>query len=166
MNPSQAKAMSNQVTITPHGERAIRITRSFKAPRTLVFDAMSKPEMMKHWFHGAPGWTLTTCEMDLRPGGRYRWAWTGPEGQEMGMGGTIREVSPPERMVLTEKFDQAWYPGEAVNTMSFTEADGITLMSLVVEYESTAARDGVLAIPMASGMEVNYARLDTYLEAH
>lgn len=155
--------MSTQVKITPHDARTIRITRSFKAPRALVFDAMSKPELMKHWFHGAPGWTLTTCEMDLRPGGTYRWVWTGPDGHVMGMGGVIREVSPPDRLVLTEKFDEPWYPGEAVNTMTFTEADGRTLMTLTVAYVSEEARDAVLAIPMESDMEVNYERLDAYL---
>lgn len=155
--------MSNKVRVAPHGERAILITRSFNAPRALVFDAMSKPEMMKHWFHGPPGWTLTTCDMDLRAGGSYRWVWTNDKGHEMGMGGTIREVAPPERMVSTEKFDDAWYEGEALNTLVLTEEKGVTLMSLIVEYGSKAARDGVLAGPMASGMEASYARLDTYL---
>ncbi|MFZ1686448.1 MAG: SRPBCC family protein [Flavobacteriales bacterium] len=155
--------MSNKVQVAPHGERAILITRSFKAPRALVFDAMSKPEMMKHWFHGPAGWTLTTCDMDLRAGGSYRWVWTNDKGHEMGMGGKIIEVAPPGRMVTTEKFDDAWYEGEALNTLVLTEEKGVTLMSLIVEYGSTAARDGVLSGPMASGMEASYARLDTYL---
>lgn len=154
---------NNKVTVIAYGDRSILITRSFKAPKQLVFDAMSKPEMMKHWFHGAPGWSLTACEMDLRVGGSYRWAWTNAEGQEMGMGGRVLELAPPDRLVLTEKFDQAWYPGEARSTMDFEEKDGITTMRLTVEYESAEARDGVLKIPMADGMEVNYARLDAYL---
>ena len=160
---SPKAATGAKVKVVPHGERAILITRSFKAPRKLVFDAMSKPEMMKHWFHGPPGWTLTTCNMDLRPGGTYRWVWTNDKGHEMGMGGTIREVIPPERMVSTEKFDQSWYPGEAVNTIILTEENGRTLMSLTVEYETPEARDGVLASPMASGMDASYDRLDAFL---
>ncbi len=155
--------MNDKVKVVPDGDRAIRITRSFKAPRDLVFDAMSKPEMMKNWFHGPPGWTLTTCTMDLRPGGSYRWVWKNDKGHEMGMGGRIIDVAPPERMITTEKFDQAWYPGEATNSLVLTETNGVTLMSLTVEYETKEARDGVLASPMESGMEASYTRLDQYL---
>ncbi|MBX2974233.1 MAG: SRPBCC family protein [Flavobacteriales bacterium] len=158
--------MNNKVSVSAHGERAILITRSFKAPRTLVFDAMSRPDMMKNWFHGPPGWTLTTCTMDLRPGGSYRWAWTNDKGHEMGMGGTVLEVDPPSLLKTTEKFDAAWYEGEATNTLTLTEENGVTTMRLTVEYESTAARDGVLAGPMAGGMEASYARLDAYLQQH
>lgn len=153
----------NKVKISPHGDRAILITRSFNAPRTLVFDAMSKPEMMKHWFHGPPGWTLTTCEMKLEVGSSYRWAWTNDKGHEMGMGGTVLAVDPPSLLKTTEQFDDAWYEGEATNTLVLTEANGVTLMSLTVEYESAKARDGVLAGPMASGMDASYDRLDQYL---
>ena len=153
----------NKVKVTAHGDRAILITRSFNAPRELVFDAMSKPEMMKHWFHGPPGWTLTTCEMELRVGGGYRWAWTNEKGHEMGMGGTVLEVDAPSLLKTTEKFDDAWYEGEATNTLHLIEKDGVTMMSLIVEYESTKARDGVLAGPMASGMDASYDRLDTFL---
>lgn len=155
--------MSAQVTITPHGERSIRITRSFNAPRALVFDAMSNAEMMKQWFHGAPGWTLTTCEIDLRLGGRYRWVWTNEAGNEMGVGGEYKEIKRPERIVTTERYDQPWYPGEAIGTIELSEKGGRTLMTLTVVYESNAARDGVLTIPMASGMETGYQRLDAYL---
>lgn len=164
MNTGNLSKMANKVKVAAHGDRSILITRSFNAPRTLVFDAMSRPDMMKHWFHGPPGWTLTTCTMDLRPGGRYRWAWTNAKGQEMGMGGTVLEVDPPAMLKTTEKFDDAWYEGEAVNTLALTEENGVTTMRLTVTYESTAARDGVLAGPMASGMEVSYARLDIYLQ--
>ena len=89
--------MSNKVNVIPQGDRAILITRSFTAPRTLVFDAMSKPEMMKQWFHGPPGWTLTTCEIDLRLGGKYRWVWSNDAGHSMGMGGVYKEVVPSRR---------------------------------------------------------------------
>ncbi|MBP8879370.1 MAG: SRPBCC family protein [Flavobacteriales bacterium] len=158
--------MSTKVKIVPHGDRAILITRSFRAPRELVFDAMSKPEMMKQWFHGATGWKLVVCEIDLRVGGSYRWVWRNDAGEEMGMGGVYKEVVRPERIVTTEKFDQAWYPGEAVGTMVFTEESGTTLMTLTVEYESRAARDGVVAVEMDSEMETGYARLDEFLKVH
>jgi uncharacterized protein YndB with AHSA1/START domain len=153
----------SKLKVVASGERAIRITRPFDAPRTLVFDAMSKPEMMKQWFHGPPGWTLVVCEIDLRVGGTYRWVWRNDAGHDMGMGGVYKEVVRPERIVSTEKFDQAWYPGEAVGTLVLTEENGKTVMTLTVEYESQAARDGVLASPMESGMEAGYARLDEFL---
>ncbi|HQV51051.1 MAG: SRPBCC family protein [Flavobacteriales bacterium] len=155
--------MSNKVQFSSMGDREIVITRSFNAPRALVFDAMSKAEMMKQWFHGAPGWTLSTCEIDLRVGGRYRWVWTNDAGDEMGMGGEYKEVKRPERIVSTEKFDQAWYPGEAVSTLELSDQGKQTLMTLTVQYESKAARDGVLAVPMESEMEFGYQRLDHYL---
>ncbi len=154
----------SKVKVVANGDRSVRITRAFDAPRTLVFDAMSKPEMMKQWFHGAPGWTLVVCDIDLRVGGTYRWVWRNDAGHEMGMGGVYKEVVRPERIVTSEKFDQAWYPGEAVGTIVLTEENGKTLMTLTVEYESTAARDGVLASPMEDGMEVGYARLDEFLQ--
>ncbi len=153
----------SKLNVVAEGDRSIRITRSFEAPRAIVFDAMSKPEMMLQWFHGPPGWTLAVCEIDLRVGGTYHWVWRNDAGHDMGMGGVYKEVKRPERIVSTEKFDQSWYPGEAVGTLVLTEADGMTNMVLTVEYESTAARDGVLASPMQSGMEAGYARLDEYL---
>lgn len=156
--------MSTKVEVVPHGDRAILITRTFNAPRELVFDAMSKAEMVSQWLHGPPGWTMSTCEMDLHVGGRYRWAWTNADGREMGMGGTVLKVDPPSLLKTTERFDDAWYEGEATNTITLTKENGITLMSLVVEYESTKARDGVLAGPMASGMDASYAHLDALLE--
>ena len=155
--------MGNEVSVTPKGDREILIARTFAAPRVLVFDAMSKPEMMKQWFHGPPGWTLTVCEIDLRVGGTYRWAWHNDAGHDMGMGGTYLEVVPPERIVSTEKFDQSWYPGEAVVTIEFAEQNGSTQMNMTAKYESQAARDGVLAGPMASGVEASYSQLDRYL---
>lgn len=159
-------SMGSKVKVAARGERAILITRRFSAPRALVFDAMTRPEMMKNWFHGPPGWTLTTCEMRLEVGSTYRWAWTNEKGHEMGMGGTVLEVDPPSLLKTTEKFDDAWYEGEATNTLTFIEENGVTLMSLIVEYGSTKARDGVLAGPMASGMDASYDRLDTYLATH
>ena len=126
----------SKVVVTPQGDREIVITRAFAAPRPLVFDAMSKPEMMKQWFHGPPGWTLAVCEIDLRVGGNYRWVWRNQAGNDMGMGGVYKEVDSPVRIVSTEKFDQAWYPGEAVVTIEFSEEKGATLMSMTVTYES------------------------------
>ncbi|MEO8590948.1 MAG: SRPBCC family protein [Flavobacteriales bacterium] len=163
MNTGNLSKMTNKVKVVAHGDRAILITRSFAAPRALVFDAMSKPEMMKQWFHGPPGWTLSTCEIDLRGGGNYRWVWTNSAGNDMGMGGVYKEVARPTRIVSTEKFDESWYPGEALVTIELAEEIGTTRMNMTVTYKSEAARDAVLAGPMASGVESSYSQLDAYL---
>jgi uncharacterized protein YndB with AHSA1/START domain len=81
----------------------------------------------------------------------------------MGMGGVYQEIAKPERLVATEKFDQAWYPGDAVNTLVLTEKDGKTTLSQTTRYATKEARDGVLASPMESGVAVSYDRLEKLL---
>ena len=154
-----------KVKVVPKGAREFVITRSFNAPRELVFDALSKPAMLKQWLLGPPGWTFKVCKVDLRVGGKYRYVWRNHAGQEMGMGGVYKEVVRPERIVNTELFDQAWYPGEALATLVLTEAKGTTLMTITVRYESRKTRDGVLASPMEGGLEFSYQRLDALLTA-
>src|SRR5687768_6077484 len=103
---------TGNLQITGQGEREIVITRSFDAPRGLVFDAFTKPELVKQWLLGPDGWSMPVCEIDLKVGGAYRYVWRrDADGSEMGMGGVYREIVPNERIVATEKFDQAWYPG-------------------------------------------------------
>jgi len=92
--------------VTTPGDREIVVTRSFAAPRTLVFDAHTKPELVRRWLLGPPGWTMSVCEMDLRAGGAYRWVWRKDDGTLMGMGGVHREVVPPERIVNTQLFEK------------------------------------------------------------
>ncbi|HEX2616333.1 MAG TPA: SRPBCC domain-containing protein, partial [Flavobacteriales bacterium] len=99
----------------------------------------------------------------LRVGGAYRWVWRNQAGDDMGMGGTYREVKRPERIVSTEKFDQAWYPGEAVGTLVLHDDNGRTRMELTVEYESAEAREAVMRSPMASGLDAGYSSLDAFL---
>src|SRR3954451_7375190 len=105
---------SGKLNLTAPGEREIVITRTFNAPRTLVFDAFTKPELLKKWMIGPPGWTMPVCEIDLRVGGSIRYEWENSNGVKMGMSGVYREIVVPERLVATEKFDEPWYPGEAV----------------------------------------------------
>jgi uncharacterized protein YndB with AHSA1/START domain len=150
------------VKVVARGEQELVISREFDAPRTMVWDAYTKPELLKRWLLGPPGWVLSTCEVDLRVGGRFRWVWTGERGT-MGMSGEYREIVHPERIVNTERFDDPWYPGEAVGTLVFTERNGRTLLEETVRYESRAARDGVLASPMADGLNASYDRLDGLL---
>src|SRR5205814_27542 len=106
-------------------ERAGVMTRVFDAARALVFDAHTKPELVKRWLLGPPGWSMPVCEIDLRVGGKYRYVWRhNTKGTQMGMGGVYREIVAPERIVSTERFDEAWYPGEAVGTLLLVERGG------------------------------------------
>jgi uncharacterized protein YndB with AHSA1/START domain len=116
--------------VTAHGEREIVMTRVFDASRSLVFDACTKPELLKRWLLGPPSWSMPVCEIDLRVGGKYRYVWRRDrDGTEMGMGGVYREIVRPERVVSTEKFDDAWYPGEAVGTLVLEEQSGRTKLT-------------------------------------
>jgi len=155
--------MKNQLNVEALGDREIVMTRAFDAPRQMVWDAYTRPELLRRWLGVRGGWTFAECEVDLRVGGAYRWVWRGPDGQLMGMGGVFREVSPPARLVATEKFDDPWYPGESVNTVTFVEEGGKTVMTTTMRYESRAARDGVLASPMEKGVAESYAMLDEVL---
>ncbi len=152
--------------LTTRGDREIVMTRDFNAPRTLVFDAFTKPELLKQWLLGPPGWTMPVCEIDLRVGGAYRYVWRQiSDGQEMGMGGVFREITAPERVVATEKFDEAWYPGEAVGTLVLVEQGGITTITQTLLYQSREARDAVLKSGMEKGVGASYDRLDEVLAA-
>jgi uncharacterized protein YndB with AHSA1/START domain len=146
--------------LTAPGEREIVMTRGFDAPRQLVFDAHTKPELIKRWLLGPPGWSMPVCEIDLRVGGTYRYVWRHDRnGNEMGMGGLYREIVAPERIVHTERFDEAWYPGEALNTLVLVEKGGRTTLTQTVRYESREARDAVLKSGMESGVAASYERL-------
>jgi len=149
--------------LTTNGDREIVMTRVFDAPRELVFEAFSKPELLKRWLLGPPGWSMVVCDVDARVGGTYRYVWKHEDGQQMGMGGTLREVAPPERIVATEKFDQAWYAGEALVTTVLIEEHGKTKLTTTILYESRATRDAVLKSGMEHGVEASYDRLEELL---
>jgi uncharacterized protein YndB with AHSA1/START domain len=151
------------MTVTTPSDREIALTRVFDAPRHLVFAAYTRPELLQRWLGVVAGWSWAVCEIDLRVGGAYRWVWRGPDGAEMGMGGVYREIVPPERIVATEKFDQSWYPGEAMTTVTLVERDGRTTLTLTVRYESRAARDAVLASPMEQGVAAGFDNLAALL---
>ena len=151
--------------LTTRGDREIVITRVFDAPRKLVFDAFTKPELVKQWLLGPDGWSMPVCEIDLKVGGKYRYVWRrDTDGTEMGMGGGYREIVAPERVVATEKFDQSWYPGEAVGTFVLVEQGGKTTLTQTILYESREARDGVLKSGMEKGVVASYDRLAKLLE--
>ncbi len=151
--------MGNLKVTTP-SDREIAMTRVFDAPRTLVFDAHTKPDLVRLWLLGPPGWSMPVCEMDVRVGGKYRWVWRHDrDGTTMGMGGVYREIVKPERLVTTERFDEAWYPGEALNTLVLVEQGGRTTLTQTMRYESQEARDAVLKSGMEKGVAASYDRL-------
>lgn len=142
------------------GDRDIVMTRTFDAPRAMVFNAWTKPDLLKRWLTGPPQWELSVCEIDLRVGGSFRYVWRNKDsGNEMGMGGVYREIVVPERIVGTERFDQPWYPGEAVGTITFAEKAGKTYLTQSLRYESREVRDEVLKSPMESGVSTSYNQL-------
>ena len=159
--------MRNALKVVTSGDREVVITRTFDAPRALVWDTMSRPELLKRWLFGPPGWAMTVCEEDPRVGGTFRWAWSGPDGAAMSMSGVYREIVPPERAVRTESFDTGCAPqmGEQLATLVLTEQGGKTLLTLTVRYPSKEARDAALASGMEHGMAAGYDRLDGILAA-
>jgi uncharacterized protein YndB with AHSA1/START domain len=146
--------------LTTPSDREIAMTRVFDAPRQLVFDAHTKPDLVRQWLLGPPGWSMPVCEMDVRVGGTYRWVWRhDTNGTEMGMGGVYREIVAPERLVTSERFDDAWYPGEALNTLVLIEQGGRTTLTQTMRYESRDARDAVIKSNMEKGVAASYDRL-------
>ena len=142
--------------VTTPSDCEIVLTRVFDAPRHLVFDAFSKPELLKRWF-GPRGWSLVVCEVDLRVGGGFRFVLRSPDGKEMGMRGVYREITPPERSVHMESFDD--YPGESQVTAVFVEQGGRTTLTATVLYPSREVRDAVIQSGMEHGAAESYDKL-------
>jgi len=156
---------SGTLQLTTPTDREITFRRVFAAPRRHVFDAFTQPDLLRQWFFGVPGGSLAVCEVALRPGDSFRYVWRSPDGTEMGMGGRCLEFVTPAKIVATEKFDQAWYPGEAVGTITLDEEAGVTTLTQTIRYESQAARDAVLKTPVEHGVALGYDRLAKLLES-
>ncbi len=142
--------------VTTLNDREVVLTRIFDAPREMVFDAFTKPELVKRWF-GPHGYSLVVCEIDLRVGGTWRYVLQGPDGKQMGMSGTYREIRRPEGAVHTETFDD--YPGESQVTTVLIEKGGKTTFTATVRYESREIRDAVITSGMEHGAAESYDRL-------
>jgi uncharacterized protein YndB with AHSA1/START domain len=179
-------ATSGKLTVTPQGEREVAITREFDAPRHLVFEALTTPELLRRWLIPPPGWAMTECAIDARVGGTYRYAWRHTDGSVWGIRGICTEVVPPELLVVKEHFDVPWYdrargkqdaiflddlrpglerfcPGETVVSQRLAERSGKTTLNMTIRYDSRETRDMVLKTPMAMGKEAGYERLDELL---
>lgn len=161
----QKSEVMGGLEVTTPSEREIRMTRTFDAPRRLVWRAWTEPELCKRWF-GPERYPLIVCEIDLRVGGEYRYVWRLKGGAEMTMRGVYREVAAPERLVNTERFDDAWYEGEALVTTELVEAAGRTKVVQTSLFASQKGRDMALQSPgMVGGVVESYARLDALLRA-
>jgi len=150
-----------ETTITTPSDRGAVMARTFEAPRTLVWDAYTKPEHVQRWLLGPEGWTMPICEIDLRPGGEWHFLWRRPDGDELEMRGVYREIIPPERLVNTESWGGEW--PETENTVQLFEVNGATTVTTTILYPSKEARDAAIATGMADGAERSYGLLDEYL---
>jgi uncharacterized protein YndB with AHSA1/START domain len=156
-----ASAPSRQATFETPNELEIVVRRVVDAPRRLVFEAWTSPKYIPRWMLGPDGWTMPVCEVDLRVGGAWRFAWKKDDGAEMAMSGTYREVVPPKRLVSTERWGPEW--PETVNAIDFDETDGRTTITITITYPSQAARDAALASGMTEGMRLTFQRFDKIL---
>jgi len=158
--------------VTLPNDREVRVTRQFNAPRQLVWDAHTKPELLTKWMLGPPGWAMSVCDMDVRPGGKYKWRWRSQEdGKEFGFYGTFTEVQAPARIVHDEYYDPGDVGGAmpvgdpAIVTLELQEANGVTMLTCNIQFASKEARDAAVSTGMTDGMEQGYARLEEMFKA-
>jgi uncharacterized protein YndB with AHSA1/START domain len=142
---------SGTATVELPTDEQILITRAFDAPKELVYKAFTTPELVKRWWNANRG-EVTVAEIDLRVGGKWRYVMVADGGMEVGFHGEYREIVPNERIVSTEVYEG--YPDEeAVNTATFTEVDGRTTLTILVQHSSKEARDGHIESGMEAGMQ-------------
>jgi uncharacterized protein YndB with AHSA1/START domain len=159
LKESSEKASTGRKTsfVKEPGKPTIVMQRVFDAPRKLVFEAWTKPEHTSRWMLGPSGWTMPVCEIDLRPGGAWHFAWQHSNGDKMEMRGEYREVSPPERLVSTESWGGNW--PETLNTLELEEKDGKTTLTQTMLFPSVEARDRAAKSGMEEGVEPSFNRL-------
>jgi uncharacterized protein YndB with AHSA1/START domain len=152
-------ANSGTFKVTTPSDCEIMMTRLFDAPRQLVFDAMTKPEHVRRWWGILDDrYSVTVCDIDLRPGGAWRWVGRGPEG-EFAFRGVYHEIVAPERLVYTEIFEP--FPdGDSLVTQLLTEEAGKTRLTLTARYPSKDVRDMVIKTGMETGAAISYDRLE------
>ncbi|MEX1254886.1 MAG: SRPBCC family protein [Dehalococcoidia bacterium] len=151
----------NAIRVTLPSDLEIVMTRVFDAPRELVFEAHSKPEHIRRWW-GRLGSTLPVCEMDFRPGGAWRFVERQSDGEESGFRGEYREIVPPARIVQTFEFEGM--PGHvSLETLTFVEGDGRTVLTSTSVFESAEDRDGMLQSGAEQGANESMDRLAEHL---
>ena len=161
--------------VTVPNDLEIVMTRTFNAPRVLVWDAMTKPDLMKRWMFMPPGWSWTRCDVELRVGGKYRWEWAGPDGRHaMTISGMHKVVTPHSKIVHTELMEMGpgagpcgpegsqADPWELLATLELTESGGQTHLKMTLSFPTKQGRDEALASGMEQGMEAGYKNLDAH----
>jgi uncharacterized protein YndB with AHSA1/START domain len=148
---------SSTATLTLPTDEQILITREFDAPKHLVFEAFTTPELVKRWWHANRG-EVTVCEIDLRVGGTWRYAMVTPDGFEVAFHGEYLEVDPDVRVVTTETYEGlpegvSEEDGTTVNTATFAEAEGRTTLTLLIEASSKISRDAIIESGMEDGLQ-------------
>ena len=154
-------AKTGATTVTTPSDLEVVLTRVFNAPRTVLFDVWTNTKHLPKWLTGPAGWEMPICELDLRPGGKWRYVYRKASGKEMTIAGTVLEVVPPERFVTTESWGPEW--PETTNRAEFTESNGRTTVTVTTIFVSKEARDAALATGMNSGVDASYDRLDELL---
>jgi len=156
---------TGSLKVTTPTDTDIVMTRTFNAPRPLVWEAMSRPELLKKWLFGPPGWSMIVCDDDPRVGGKFRWVWRNTDGSEMTLSGTYHEVVAPERVVRTERFDSGCdvQGGEQRAKLELAEQGEQTNLTLTVSFPTREARDMAIASGMEHGVAAGYDRLDEML---
>lgn len=149
--------MPNELNITLPSDREVVLTRVFDAPQRLVFDSLTRPELLKRWWR-APGRMLEVCEVDLRVGGAYRFSWRGPGRKDVGMRGVYREVVPSNRLVRTETWED-WDAGESLDTIELSEQSGRTTLTSTMLFPSREVRDSVLSAGLEDNAALSYDEL-------
>lgn len=158
--------MPQPAEVTTPSDRDVRVTRTFNAPRQLVWDAHTKPELVPRW-NGYGGWDMPVCDMDVRAGGAYKWQWRNLEDDKrFGFFGTFSEVNAPLKLVHAQYYD----PGDmdfampvgdpCIVSLELSEQGGVTTLVCTMTFASKEARDEALSTGMTDGMEHSYARLD------
>ncbi|HEV3097423.1 MAG TPA: SRPBCC family protein [Candidatus Dormibacteraeota bacterium] len=153
-----AMTTSRKAVVTLPTDTQILITREFDAPKDLVYKAYTTPELIKRWWSGDRG-VVDSAEIDLRVGGGWRYVMTANEGFEVGFHGTFREIIPDERLVCTEVFE-GMPDAEAVDTASFTEANGRTTLTILVQHQNKDNRDAHINSGMEGGMNEAFDHLE------
>ena len=157
-------ATSRKATVRLPTDEQILITRDFDAPQELVFRAFTTPELVRRWWHAKRG-EVTTCEIDLRVGGKWRYVMVTEDGTEVAFHGDYREIVPNERIVSTEFYEGvpegvSEEDATTVNTATFAEADGKTTLTILVQAPSKAARDAIIESGMEDGLQDALQLLD------
>lgn len=160
--------MKRGLQVATPSDLELVMTREFDAPRRLVWQAMTRPELIRRWIYAPEGWAMTECEGGINVGDKFRWAWNGPDGKPaLAIWGINREVVPLERIVHTENMEvgDGIVLGELLATIELTENDDKTLLRMTLLFPSKEARDGAIASGMERGVAAGYERLDAILES-